>query len=403
MVEKKIKYPIIYTCPVCGKEIGPWDGNKGINSGFRRHLKKHKGDPRAAYTLRGMYSRGTPPDWVEKTLADNPQPWGEPITFSIIKDGKKTKVNIQSTSASPNNVKGKAREQARVWNKPKPGSTWTPKRESKDHSKLDHRISPENADQFISFIHIYFKEIWKKIIEGFPNKELSIEELYIQSGRKDIHENIIVDPLAYYVPYHVNPEKYGIYYRINNIETDLKEYLRNCCNINTPSYELMQNAFKVYWATLYTHELCHHVIEDDASIREKFDNKTYSMLKRKHEEGFCEYIAFTTVEKIGSKLVGNDEPSLILGNKGDLFPELNFETQDNIFFFLQNKLYYHWIKNKNSIYEPQVYPEVPETLTPSWKALWNHHLDRKILTKNPEEIYNRIYITKSNIPNRHPL
>ncbi len=211
---------------------------------------------------------------------------------------------------------------------------------SRTKKEIYQAIFEENAFPFGEFLVIP-RDALMRFIKVEP-AELSsdVERMYndilkdvlhfYQStgGREDISLNIpsgprytkfvyVVDPLAIYIPYHYHiPELYGVYFREKVIEKDSREYLKLAYRLLTDDhfYERLRISnfdkhdiqailkhpalsigilLALYFESLYTHIMAHHVLEDVSTWYEINNIDKYSAIHdAKKEEAFCEYIMY---------------------------------------------------------------------------------------------------------------
>ncbi|MEN3056799.1 MAG: hypothetical protein ABC550_00970 [Candidatus Methanosuratincola petrocarbonis] len=67
-----------------------------------------------------------------------------------------------------------------------------------------------------------------------------------------------------------------------------------------PKFILPDFSWRVYVMTVFWHEMAHHVVQDAQMIINgppPYEYAAYSLMPRQDEEGLCEYMAFTAVER----------------------------------------------------------------------------------------------------------
>jgi hypothetical protein len=196
-------------------------------------------------------------------------------------------------------------------------------------------------------IREFFVEIPK--MELFPEERsrvpISVNEEFEKEFER-VKERIIIDPLAFYVPYHFNTGLWGIYFRINEINKDFNNFIPKVgSKIQLLGRQLGCLCFAPYIRIIFLHELCHHVLEDIATISEQYSRtKCYPFLTRNEEEGLCEYIAFTRQIKsvfpliIPSRVLRNAFPSFSISFSS--LGILDRETINAINLIVVSELYY---------------------------------------------------------------
>jgi len=201
-------------------------------------------------------------------------------------------------------------------------------------------------------------------------------------------EKLIEDPLAYYVPYH--SPRMGIYFRVNRMLSDFSNFISRwygfMVNIK------VQDIWRVYVMTIFWHEMAHHVIEDVTSVMEYLGKLKYPPLPRHIEEGFCEFNAFSTIEKrlSGPRWCRVPFTFINVPSKTRSKTRIPINTRKRIL----SCLYYHWGRNTHSsIYKPVVDPIVPKVVDGLWNGFWCAHLGGYDVIKAPDEIYRHLYCT----------
>jgi len=223
---------------------------------------------------------------------------------------------------------------------------------------LEH-VEPLIADR-------YFDEHEKKIIKS---EEEKMGEDYIA----------IVDPLAIYLPYHKWGKRWGIYFRINRMVSDFKDFVAKFKVVWLEyggwklGVEDLCDIWRIYVKVIFWHELAHHVVEEIAYVLEGYNVGKYPLLHRKVEERFCEYTAFTTAE----------EPVLIPSPLSHEMPIPGLcdgwqAESSRLRRAVLSSLYYHWGRDDpQSAYHPVVDQEVPRKVDGLWELFWSAHLDLK--------------------------
>jgi hypothetical protein len=201
---------------------------------------------------------------------------------------------------------------------------------------------------------------------------------------------IVVDPLAFYVPYHFDPTNWGIYFRVNSIKRDFDCFQRGV-RLNKSV------CFAAYVRMIYFHELCHHCIEDVATIRESYSKTVYPFLSRNEEEGLCEYLAFK--QQVRANHPFNIPSVLMQANwMSYTFHGARDEAIYNEHFV--RALFHHWKRGSDRIYRPMIHKGVGMKIGPLWHSFWQaHKAESNVInvpfsrTRKTCEIYNRIFST----------
>ena len=181
---------------------------------------------------------------------------------------------------------------------------------------------------------------------------------------------IIVDPLALYLPYHHYGQRWGIYFRVNKMLSDFKNFI-NMLESAWPRSINIWEAWRIYVMTIFWHELAHHVLEDIASALEgaRFTpplHLHYPLLSSSIEERFCEYTAFSTARRLLTAPRGYWIP--LLGPESAW--HIDLDTRERVL----SALYYHWGRDDpRSKYHPVVDPMVPRRVDGLWTVFWEAH------------------------------
>ncbi|MEM2414096.1 MAG: hypothetical protein QW109_05705 [Sulfolobales archaeon] len=219
-------------------------------------------------------------------------------------------------------------------------------------------------------------------VTNFSNKVMEIAKRWIRNEDVKKAERVIEDPLAYYVPYH-SPEM-GIYFRINRMLSDFQNFIFKWgAYVKGLSVE---DLWYVYVITILWHEMCHHVIEDVATLLEWMGRGKYPLMIRNVEEMFCEFNAFSTAERQLSPPGGYRIPIITLDRIPAAFRERRARRM------VLSYLYYHWGRDDpSSIYRPRVDSAVPQLINGLWNPCWNAHLGGYRVIGVPSEVYGHVY------------
>ena len=169
-------------------------------------------------------------------------------------------------------------------------------------------------------------------------------------------EDIIVDPLACYVPYTYYPEIWGIYLKNKSIEDDFLEFIRNYIGYMTQGIQaqtfvsMIIYIFMVYMSMILHHETQHHILEDFSYIAEFGYRNLLRKIPRNAIEGFCEYYAFTMTEHyLHPQIVIFDVP-------------LKPMEKTMLLRRVLSALYYHWKRNSDKVYRPRIAIDIYENV-----------------------------------------
>jgi len=230
---------------------------------------------------------------------------------------------------------------------------------------------------------------------------------------------IIVDRLAFYVPYHYDPENYGIYFRVSEV---LKDFIE----IASIFYEIVQvprfiralgdesealasrllrlrrnirsfvnSLFVEFIVFFYAHLIAHHVFEDLGYILEQMRKGRYSPLKSKEEEAFCYYIAFNALSRYMLGVLQRSKKAERLINI--FFPILQNFSWDSIISinFATTKILYIYYVANNRIEPPIVKKSLYERFSILFNVLWKFHYtyEEDIGPPNVRPIIQRIFLT----------
>lgn len=244
------------------------------------------------------------------------------------------------------------------------------------------------------------------------------------------YHGAVEDPLAFYVPYPSDvsrPKKWGIYFRAHRMLDDFKKF-----HSRLPRFIPTDFSWRVYVVTVFWHEMAHHAVQDAWLIQEGYksqpsspplpDYSGYSLMPRQDEEGLCEYMAFTAVER-GASLPGtilrNLPPRHLPTNamffltkwdldryffsrpgprpKIPLVPRGPSMKPDYFRIYALCALYKHWGRNSDPVYRPRVTRAASRAVGPLWSPLWDaHRRGAPVITSRQGEadlIWGKVYVT----------
>lgn len=126
-------------------------------------------------------------------------------------------------------------------------------------------------------------------MEWTPKVEVNFDRLSDIEWSGGYCEDVVYDALAYYKPYTINSNKWGIYYVIPNIEKDLTKLVSTLNNSNVDEHDIVSTVL-IYPSLVTIHEICHHSLENVRKI------KGMGNIYERDDEGLCEYTAFKLIE-----------------------------------------------------------------------------------------------------------
>ncbi|MEN3036706.1 MAG: hypothetical protein ABC588_05015 [Candidatus Methanosuratincola petrocarbonis] len=171
-------------------------------------------------------------------------------------------------------------------------------------------------------------------------------------------------------------------------------------------------SWRVYVTTVFWHEMAHHVVQDAWLIQEgnksqrsssspssssPSDYSGYTLMPRQDEEGFCEYMAFTAVER-GARAPGKalinlpprhlptNEMIFFLADwdldryfcprsgsrtKVPLLPGRSAMKPDYFRIYALCALWKHWGRDADPVYRPRVTATASRAVGPLWSPLWD--------------------------------
>jgi hypothetical protein len=206
---------------------------------------------------------------------------------------------------------------------------------------------------------------------------------------------IIVDPLAYYVPYHTSQREWGIYLRIVKMLTDFLRFTSAYAGrLNFQNPRSLACAWSLYVGVVYMHELAHHIVEDVASV----GGKPYPLFFREEEESLCEFHAFATMEEVFGegvrwrlwRIAASHPVFRALGAA----PRVPVHCGRGDVLSILSALYHWWDRGSSTIYKPSIREGVPSKLG----LLWTPVREATVMGAaayfvSGEEIHRRVFIT----------
>lgn len=270
----------------------------------------------------------------------------------------------------------------------------------------------EESKQRLGFAAVY-KDL--EIFNHFAN----IETL---ASKKKYGKTIIVDKLTFYVPYHIDLENYGIYFRINRIEKDFKKFahfvhyglINNQFLFFRDEYPSRWHHFKslvkkpeafivslfiAYISFHYFHALTHHVVEDISSYLELIGKGKYSPISSLEEEKFANWAAFQALEsyKVPEVLYQSKKAERLLNTFSYMLPPVDREDLVDVIFVMPPLIYVHLLKSSTYSFEPELTRSIFKKFSIIWSCMKYQHFT---LENDPvkliveKEIFERIYLTK---------
>lgn len=290
--------------------------------------------------------------------------------------------------------------------------------------ELDDTILGELVDRMRSVeplkgeIELNVEEIVKKITHHLLNLEDFVVHLKRKKPKRYSSKTIIVDDLAFYVPYHYDLNRYGIYFRLPQIILDFRSFYRevatlledsrfarilsddseaNLLKLNKARKDknLLRNSlFVEYLVYNYARLMAHHIFEDISLILEFMGKGKYSVVDAREEDSYCEYVAYTTLErympgvlqrsKKAERLISIFYP-IAEGFKWDKVVSLNFATT--------KLLYAHNLIRQRP--RPYISGKIRLKMEVLFRALWKLHytFEAEIHALKGKPIIQRILIT----------
>ncbi|MEN3062088.1 MAG: hypothetical protein ABC595_03150 [Candidatus Methanosuratincola petrocarbonis] len=148
-------------------------------------------------------------------------------------------------------------------------------------------------------------------------------------------------------------------------------------------------SWRVYVMAVFWHEMAHHVVQDAQMIINgppPYEYAAYSLMPRQDEEGLCEYMAFTAVERglgLPPKVIRNIPLRHMLyartfyphpRPKIPLLPGKSPMKPDYFRIYALCALYDHWGRGSDPVYRPCITRTASGAVGPLWNPLWEAHL-----------------------------
>ncbi len=242
------------------------------------------------------------------------------------------------------------------------------------------------------------------------------------AGKKKYGRSIIVDKLAFYVPYHVDIENYGIYFRIKNIETDFRKFAHFVYfGLVNNDFSFFRDDFPSRWIRFkslkdnpkafvvslfiayisfhYFHSLTHHIIEDISSYLEIIGKGKYSPISSLDEEKFANWAAFQALEsyKVPEVLYQSKKAERLLNTFSFMLPPVNRDDLIDIIFAMPPLMYIHLLKSSGNFYNPEVTESIYRRFSIIWNCMKYQHFTLEndpVKLVSEKEIFDRVYLTK---------
>ena len=275
-------------------------------------------------------------------------------------------------------------------------------------------------------LEVIFEELSKKLGFAAAYRDLPIFKNYAEvdslASKKKYGKTIIVDRFSFYVPYHVDPVNFGIYFRAKRIENDFRKFahfvyylLKNRellflrdeypsrwvhfrSLVNRPK-EFIVSLFVAYISHLYFHALTHHIIEDISMYLELIKKGKYSPVRSIDEEKFAEWVAFKTMEsyKVPEVLYQSRKAERLINMFSYMLPPADPEKIVDVTFAIPTLLYVHFNSHEATIFSPEVTKEVSQCFSIIWEVMKHLHFT---LETDPLElpegytVFTRIFLTR---------
>lgn len=283
-----------------------------------------------------------------------------------------------------------------------------------------------HEDSYDESLELVFDEAPKKMGFAAAYRDMPFLAEYASTdtvaGKKKYGKTIIVDKLVFYVPYHLKPRDYGIYFRANRIEKDFKKFahfvyiaLKNKelaflkeefparwvhfrTLIDRPR-EFIVSLFIGYISHVYFHALTHHIIEDISTYLELIRKGKYSPVRSINEEKFAEWVAFKALEsyRVPEVLYQSKKVERLINIFSYMLPPANPDRIVDITFAMSSLLYVHFRSFESVIYAPEVTHDIARYFSIIWEVMKSHHFTLEIeplILPYDNEIFTRIFLTK---------
>ena len=288
--------------------------------------------------------------------------------------------------------------------------------------QLDRIKSQAFADE----IEKIFRENLRKIGFAAVYKDLSQFETFKSinslAGKRNYGKTIIVDEFSFYVPYHIDAVNFGIYFRIERIKRDFRNFanytyyaLRNGYLsflkdeypsrwirlrglINQPEAFIV-SLFISYIAFHYFHALNHHIIEDISTYLECIKKGKYSPLRSIEEEKFAIWAAFRALEsyKVPEVLYQSKKAERLFNLFSHILPAVEPEKIVDVTFAMPTLLYVFYNYHRENIFVPEVTRKASYILSIIWPVMKHLHYTfeiEPIRIMGEHEIFSRLFITQ---------
>ena len=182
------------------------------------------------------------------------------------------------------------------------GREWRPK-ESVKHSKRAPLLSRELEVKVFDRGEVEVK-IGGETYRASSLTTIDLPEFKQLKSRRRIpleyatYENIIVDPKAFYVPFSMKKNIWGIFFRRKEIEKEFREIISKYWEyLGISRVSDVMQVWDIFLTEIYWHEFTHYIMENIFLTLRKMNVDYTKMIRVSDEEGFCEWFAFTISEK----------------------------------------------------------------------------------------------------------
>ncbi|MFA4647740.1 hypothetical protein P8X24_10935 [Pyrococcus kukulkanii] len=260
-------------------------------------------------------------------------------------------------------------------------SAWEP---LQDYIKEEPLFVPEEFEE----VNYRIEGIEEGLRKSLERRDLPV---FSEVGETEESKGIVVDFLAFYVPYHYSRSDWGIYLRLPKILGAFKGIVRNYgAYIGISNIGDVLGAFTVFLAYIYWHELTHHIVEDICSMM----GANYPVLSRQEEEGLAEWHAFVTAERrlsLPYRPYRRLNTAIISRGIWWKIPNPGKEARRKIL----SAIYYYFRRDKDPIYKPIVRDSVVKKLGLLWTPVREASVrgGYAYLVDSREEVYHRVYWT----------